>query len=486
MKDRIPLFLWFLVVSLILAFLSDKILIVGVLTMALAGRFVIVLKLERLLLLGLYAFLPFTIDLEILPGIKMNLPAEGLTLLLSFATLFGILEIQKQNWQHFFIYPKQNILIYAALFFLLVLACATPNSTMNIVSFKFLAINIAFITVGLGFTYLCLIKNRIHLRELLISITTGLTLVSIYTIGNSIVYGIGRNVAQILPKPFFNDHTHYAATTLLILPLVIYLWKTENNLKLKRLYLFSIGISSIGIFITFCRASWIGAIIMLFVYLILHFRIKIQFILLLLTPILFLFWLNFETIQSTFFTNRNDSNRSASSIEEQFKSVTNLKTDASNLERLNRWKCAIRMGNHSPFYGYGPGTYQFQYLSFQRKEDLTRISVKSPFNIKAGRGGTAHSEYLLSFAEEGYFGLISWIGIVLSVFISYFSINTFALEKSDSFLLKMILLSFIGYFIHAFMNNFLNVVNFALYFWLLFAVLAYLKQRYTLKQIAKC
>jgi O-antigen ligase len=186
---------------------------------------------------------------------------------------------------------------------------------------------------------------------------------------------------------------------------------------------------------------------------------------------------NKSTIESYFQINRNDSNSSKSGVGEQIKSVTNITSDVSNLERLNRWKCAVRMGLEKPIYGFGPGTYQFQYLPFQRKNELTRISVKSPYYIKEGRGGTAHSEYLLSFSESGWLGLMSWLFLIFSVFYSYLRIFQRSSNSDTILLAQAIFAGMVGFFIHAFFNNFLNTPNFALYFWFLMGLLLFLSHQ---------
>src|SRR5690606_3017212 len=75
-------------------------------------------------------------------------------------------------------------------------------------------------------------------------------------------------------------------------------------------------------------------------------------------------------------------------FENNIASVWNISTDASNLERLNRWSCAIRMWEDKPFFGWGPGTYMFNYAPYQLSHQLTIISTNF------GTNGNAHSEYL--------------------------------------------------------------------------------------------
>ena len=90
-------------------------------------------------------------------------------------------------------------------------------------------------------------------------------------------------------------------------------------------------------------------------------------------------------------------------------SVTNVSTDASNLERINRWNSAIRMFKDRPLLGHGPGTYMFLYAPYQKPSEKTIISTN------AGNRGNAHSEYLGPMAESGILGLLTLLYIIYQV-----------------------------------------------------------------------
>ncbi len=113
--------------------------------------------------------------------------------------------------------------------------------------------------------------------------------------------------------------------------------------------------------------------------------------------------------------------------------MTNISTDASNLERINRWKCAMRMFEQKPFLGWGPGTYSFKYAPFQHSEDKTIISTN------AGNKGNAHSEYIGPLAESGIIGCLSYI-LILVVFI-YKAIVLYDSTKNKEIKLILIFIS---------------------------------------------
>jgi O-antigen ligase len=158
---------------------------------------------------------------------------------------------------------------------------------------------------------------------------------------------------------------------------------------------------------------------------------------------------------------RNKSEHTTEDFGKKLESATNVTTDASNLERLNRWSCAISMFEDRPFFGYGPGTYSFEYARFQEPENLTIISTNF------GDAGNAHSEYLGPMAEMGFMGLIAMLLIVTAIF--YKGITLYykwpASDSEMKTIILMMILSLVTYFVHAFLNNFLDTDKAAVPIW---------------------
>ena len=163
---------------------------------------------------------------------------------------------------------------------------------------------------------------------------------------------------------------------------------------------------------------------------------------------------------------RNKYEHTTESFDERLQSATNVTTDASNLERINRWSCAIAMFEQRPIFGYGPGTYAFEYAPFQEPENLTIISTNF------GDMGNAHSEYLAALSEMGVMGLISFLSIVAAIF--YVSVTLYyKLPKNDRknrVLVMGMIMALTTYFVHAFLNNFLDTDKAAVPIWAMCAM----------------
>ena len=153
-----------------------------------------------------------------------------------------------------------------------------------------------------------------------------------------------------------------------------------------------------GIVVSYTRATWLSLVAAAAVYLVLKLRIKFGWVLLALAGVL-----TYGIAQQDQIMYYLEANKQGSSddIEGHVKSVSNVTTDPSNLERINRWKCAARMVSERPWFGFGPSTYVFQYSPFQKSDELTLISTFS------GDLGDAHSEYFSAMSEAGYMGMLS-------------------------------------------------------------------------------
>jgi len=111
--------------------------------------------------------------------------------------------------------------------------------------------------------------------------------------------------------------------------------------------------------------------------------------------------------------------------------------------------------------GYGPGTYAFEYAPFQRPENLTIISTNF------GDMGNAHSEYLGALAETGFIGMLSLIGVVAAIFFTGITLyHRLSKEnKEDRIIVLSTIMALSTYFIHAFLNNYLDTDKAAVPIW---------------------
>ena len=152
-------------------------------------------------------------------------------------------------------------------------------------------------------------------------------------------------------------------------------------------------------------------------------------------------------------------------IEQRLQSIANVTTDASNTERFNRWASAIRMFKEKPFFGWGPGTFQFQYAPFQISTEKTQISTNF------GEKGNSHSEYIGPLAETGVLGLLSFLGILITSLLTAGKLVYHSPTKKTRVFAIAIALGLITYFVHGTLNNFLDTDKACAPFWGFIAML---------------
>ncbi len=427
------------------------ILIVGVVTLLAYDKIFYLIAFLTPLSLSLSYFNPeISFDLSIL--------TEPLLILLLLILIFK-----------FFLYHQSEVAVIkhpitiSLLFLLFWTLITSATSTMPGVSFKFLISKLWFI-IPIFFFGIILFKKISNIKVFIWASSIALMIVVIYsTIRLGQTSFLARNAAHFVVKPFYNDHTAYGAILALFAPV---LWGLTFNAnykpQIKIIAGFFASMFTLGIILSYSRASWLGIIAASGVFVIIKLRIKIRYILtIMLIGIAFLsaFW--FQIIDKLEKNNQDSS----SNISHHISSITNISTDASNVERLNRWYCAVEMFKEKPLVGWGPGTYQFQYAPFQKKRMRTIISTNF------GNIGNAHSEYLGPLAEQGILGSLAFIWLTLTILITGFRIHKFAADKKVKSLALSITLGFITYFIHGLMNNFLDSDKIAIPFFGFAAVL---------------
>src|SRR5690606_10591084 len=222
---------------------------------------------------------------------------------------------------------------------------------------------------------------------------TGFSLVVIYTLIRLWSHGFPEKESQWLMQPFFKDHTILGAVLGLIIP-YLYLRSFERSIHWNKRLLW-IGLAvifTIVLIFTYSRAAILSLVVAAGLFLLIRLRIPFRY--LMITGVLtggILLW-NQDALMEKLSNNQTESSEE---VLENIESISNISTDASNLERINRWNSAIGMWKERPLFGWGPGTYQFEYAPFQKAEDLTIISTN------VGDVGNAHSEFLGTLSENG-------------------------------------------------------------------------------------
>jgi O-antigen ligase len=425
--------------------------------------------------IALVASFLFSVEVPLLGGAALSLPAEPLALLLF---VVGCLALVRQpevtaGW------AKQPV-VWALALLIFIWILSTATSTMLQVSAKYVAINIVFMVVGVVVFPLVWQQSGFTPQRLLRWLFIPLTFFGFFAIYNMWPHGFNPGAAPEMAQPFFKDHTVFSATISLVVPLLL-LWPTFVKTPKKVNWLPPVlGVLLLfALFISSSRAAWLAILLAASFYVFIRLRGNVGTLLILLLAAVSAAWFFRSAIENRLLINPYTSTEVAGTLQDQALSVTNVTSDVSNIERLNRWKCALRMGADKPLSGFGPGTYQFQYLPYQRDADKTYISVTNPFNTIQGRGGSAHSEYLLLLSESGVIGLLAWVFLQVALLLAFFKIWQGKLARADKNLALALYLSVLTYTVHSLFNNYLNTAQFGIFWWMLVGGLLYLRMKAT-------
>ncbi|MCK4569102.1 MAG: O-antigen ligase family protein [Bacteroidales bacterium] len=401
-------------------------------------------------------------------GVGISLPTEPI--MLGVLVIFILKLFYEGGFNKKVVNHPVSIFIIINLIWLTI---TTFTSEIPLVSAKFLIARLWFI-VPFYFIGILIFKKLKNIKLFNWLYILPLIIVILYTLFNHAGFGFDKPSSNMVMKPFYNDHTAYGAVLSMFLPFFIGFSFSKSYSNSQRLTSFIVlFILVTGVIFSYSRAAWISIAFAIMVYGIIVFKIKFRWVLVGMVILAGMFYMfSFQLIDKL---ERNKQDSSTDFVE-HIQSMSNISSDASNLERINRWNCAIRLYKERPFWGWGPGTYQFIYAPYQRSKEKTIISTN------AGDMGNAHSEYIGPLSESGILGMLSFIAIVIAVTLTGLRVYKRAESKEVKLISLVILLGLMTYFAHGLLNNFLDTDKAAVPFWGFIGILVSLDLYHTKKK----
>lgn len=410
-----------------------------------------IFSLDKVILL--ISFLtPISLNVEDMDaGLGVSLPVEPMLFGVLILFLFKLLH--EKQYDRKIAYHPISLVIYLMFIWMLI---TTFTSEIPIVSIKYLVSRMWFV-VPAYFVGALIFKKTSNIHRFIWLYNFGLVIVIAYTIINHASYNFSDNSAHWVMSPLYNDHTAYGAALSMFLILTIGYLFYPGLSKSKRFWVIvMVGILTLATILSLSRAAWISLIAALAVFLAVYLHIRFRYILLSIVTVIFLFITFQHQIIDALEKNKQDS---STDLVEHIQSISNISSDASNLERINRWQAAIRLFEERPYFGWGPGTYQFVYGPYQRSKEKTIISTN------AGDMGNAHSEYIGPMAEMGLLGML--IMFLLVGVMVYRGLKAYQkqINKGNRIITMTATLALISYFVHGFLNNFLDTDKLSIPVW---------------------
>ncbi len=415
----------------------------------------------QVLLSGLIVvLLPFSFEIALTNNLNISVPAEPLLAVAVFTMAWDF----SRNPLYF-----KHLFSGESLWILPLLGCyllTTLFSTMHPVSVKFTLVNTTYILVFFIWQKYLFEHHAGFFHGLIKLYSISFAVVLIYAIIRLGNYGWNPVTVKGIFTPFYKDNTIFGATAAI---LAAY-WSGYSFVRqLPTTRILSVIAGTIFLLATILsssRAAILSIMFFLLVFILLLAQVKLKYIVIaacltLIPAIAFR-----QKVVELLREDRYLSHNPGSTYFEQLKSSGNISSDISNMERLNRWAAGLGMFADKPLTGFGPGTYQFTYIPFQKDKFKNNLTVKDPWHIPVNSGGTAHSEYILALSEMGVFGITA-----LLIFIGrLWAVGFTNIRNNQRRLIIIIAFGALStFFFHAFFNNFLNTAKFAFLFWSLAA-----------------
>lgn len=396
---------------------------------------------SQFLLKSIIFLVPLSIVTQFGSGLTLSLPAEGLVGFLALIIcikIMGGLKLDKSILYH----PLTIFLTLEILWMYI----TSMNSSLPIISFKRTVLK-----TGFFFVFFVILAHYFNhskkFNQLLFLYSLGLIIPLLSTLINHAGTNFSQEASFTVCHPFFNDHTIYGACLAFLVPF-FFILVINKNIPFNQKIFFSIclGILALALLFSYSRAAWMSVLVAIGFYGLTLLKIKFRTLSFLILIAVGIFTINFSSLYISI--SRNDATKDNDNVAQHFQTVTNLKNNASNLERINRWVSAYRMFEEKPLTGFGPGMYQFEYARFQSNEFMTIISTH------AGDGGNAHSEYLTALSEGGIFALILFLATILwSLYIGLKNLYI-ATDPKVKVAIYGFLLGLITFYVHGLFNTY--------------------------------
>ena len=396
------------------------------------------------LMLTVVALTPLSVTLQDRGfNVGLSLPTEPLLFGITLLLFFRLIMTGRVNRE-----VARHPVSLAIFFYLGWMLLASITSSMPLVSIKHWVARLWFV-VPYFFLMVHILATKSYRSLFFWLYLLPLAVAVAYTLSVHSQYGFSKQTSTWVMYPFYKEHTVYGAALAMYIPVAVYFALRSQSLLMRMGTLSLLTLLLVGLVYSYTRAAWLSLVVAFGIFVIHRLRIRWHLVLLLgLVGLGGLYTVKDQLQRSA------ERNKAVSSdrLGEHVASMSNISTDASNLERLNRWNSAMRMFQERPWTGWGPGTYQFQYAPFQHSSDLTIISTN------AGDNGNAHSEYIGPLAEEGVLGLVAvlvllgtllWTGSTLLPALRFQGGRDYWLAISAA-------LGLVTYFTHGVLNNFLD------------------------------
>lgn len=347
----------------------------------------------------LFATIPISTEFYFSNGLSTDLPSEPLIVGLMLVYVLQVIVRPDLINGKFFRHPL-TLFLLAHFLWIVFSSILSSNQT---VSLKFTLAKFWYLAT---FFFLTghLMRDERQTWKLWWWIIIPLTLATLKVILHHASMDFGFKEINKATSPFFRNHVNYAAILALILPMLWFFWGRYQRWTMAWWVLAaSAGILVFGVLSAYTRAAYVALLLAAAMYFVIRLRLIRWAILaaVLVIPMFFGYM-----IYNNKFMDYAPSERTVSHVEfSGIVAATYKMEDVSTSERYYRWIAGLRLSSEHPVSGVGPGNFYFFYKQFTLNRFATYVSDNPE---KSG----IHNYYLMTLAEQGWLGLLIFIGMM--------------------------------------------------------------------------
>jgi O-antigen ligase len=358
------------------------------------------LQFPQLLLYGLIASVPWSVQTEVTAALSTDLPDEPLMLLCALAALVLIIS-RKENMQWRW-HPVSVILLLMMIW----MGVTVVLSSDKIISLKYLLAKSWYL---LAFTAapLLLLRTKTEVRRAGAVLICSMLGVVLLTMVRHAEKGFSFEGINDALQPFYINHVNYSALLVCTLPPLVTAISFAGK-KYRALFLMALVLGIVAVYFSYSRGAWLALAAGTISYWLVRKRIIVfTFILILFTTLAAVWWFHKD---DRYLEYAHDHNTTIfhEDFREHLVATYQLK-DVSNAERFYRWIAGVRMTGDSWRTGFGPNTFYSHYKSYTIPAFKTWVSNNPEHS-------TVHNYFLLLLIEQGVPGLILFVVLLALLF----------------------------------------------------------------------
>jgi O-antigen ligase len=347
----------------------------------------------------LFATIPISTEFYFSNGLSTDLPSEPLIVGLMLVYVLQVIARPDLINGKFFRHPL-TLFLLAHFLWIVFSSILSSNQT---VSLKFSLAKFWYLAT---FFFLTghLMRDERQTWKLWWWIIIPLTLATLKVILHHASMDFGFKEINKATSPFFRNHVNYAAILALILPMLWFFWGRYKRWTMAWWVLAaSVGVLVFGVLSAYTRAAYVALLLAAAMYFVIRLRL-IRWAILAAVVVIPMFF--GYMIYNNKFMDYAPSERTVSHVEfSGIVAATYKMEDVSTSERYYRWIAGLRLSSEHPFSGVGPGNFYFFYKQFTLNRFATYVSDNPE---KSG----IHNYYLMTLAEQGWLGLLIFIGMM--------------------------------------------------------------------------